>query len=158
MFSGNQLVVFGNDSVKTHVKAAGNGTESFNHTNDIEIKTGKEYYTQNKGETSYSIVASPIKDNLPNYYEKTYDKSTLEESFQETDYLQTNLSYSPLADKAKTLTTANEYLGTIDSTNKNDGLSVYCVAWYEGTDAAVVNGNVIADAMEATLNFYCRVI
>ena len=158
MFTSDNLVVFGNDSVKTHVKGAGNGTEAFSKTTDTDVKTGKEYYTQNEDTTTYSIVASPVKDDISTYYEKSYNKSSLEESFQDTDYLQTNLSYSPLADKATTLTSANEYLGTIDSSNKNDGLSVYCVAWYEGTDAAVINENVISDTMSATLNFYCRVI
>ncbi len=158
MFTDDQLVVFGNDSVKTHVKAAGNGTESFTNTKDTDLKDGKEYYTQNEDKTSYSIVASPSKEGITSYFEKTYDKSELEESFKDKNYLQTNLSYSPLADKATTLKSANEYLGTIDSTNKNDGLSVYCVAWYEGTDAAVVNENVISEPMTATFNFYCRVI
>ena len=158
MFTDDQLVVFGNDNVKTHVKTAGNGTESFTQTKDTVLKGGKEYYTLNEDQKTYSIVASPNQNSITTYFEKTYDKSALEESFQDTNYLQTNLSYSPLADKATTLTTANEYLGTIDSKNKDTGLSVYCVAWYEGTDAAVVNDNVIADAMEATLNFYCRVI
>lgn len=156
MFSGNELLVFGNDAWKTHVNTAGNGTAKYEKTKDTDIKSEKEYYTQNTDTTTYSLVLDPKKDNITTYYEKTYDTSSLEASFDENAYTQADLSYAPLSDKDTSLTTAKEYLGTISKSNAS--LSVYCVAWYEGTDSAVVNGKEISQAMTATLNFYSRTI
>lgn len=151
----DKSLVFGNDNHKKHVKSAGTVTASYTQvTESASFDAETEYFTKDNDRDTYSKVLNPSAGNKTSYYTRSYDLSQYEDSFDK--YFQTDAKYVPLSDKDNKLTSTNEYLGTLDKDHTT--LDVYCVAWYEGTDAAVITTNIIDTAITSTLGFYSRII
>ena len=65
-------------------------------------------------------------------------------------------SYTKAKDADSGQRNREDYLGKITYSAATDTLDLYCVAWYEGTDANVITGAAM-DAVNSTLKFYACV-
>ncbi len=62
-------------------------------------------------------------------------------------------SYAKAIDKENNQTSRADYLGTISHSDETDSITVWCVAWFEGTDPNVVNENEL-DQVTSQIKFY----
>ena len=151
--------VMGGDAETTHVDAnIANGT--YDKTNDSDVNANKTYYTRSgeEGSYTYTKVASPTKNDIKSYYEKsvtnTYADYTSNDNYWAVG---ANIAKAVDTHTATDLTNNKLCLGAVTSSSE---LVITCVAWYEGSDTYVVDtygsGTVDMSEITANLSFYTR--
>ena len=109
----------------------------------IAFMTGSKFLVVGGDDTKTHTVSTNVTKSLSEF----------------TNYAKIHDGDAKLADNASTLTSSILNLGTVGSTDAT-ALTVTCVAWYEGSDANVVdkisNNQVGMSSIEASLNFYTR--
>ena len=129
---------------------------NFNHADGV----GAGFRIAFKTSSNYRIWTN---DNVKTYVDSSVSTATSSayKSYSDSYVIQTSSSYSRKADStlsSSTVANTPEYLGTFtQGASGVKSIEIKCTAWYEGSDAAVVNNQLDAqEAITATMKFYVR--